>query len=74
VEKEWSNKPMDLHPLGVIHDHRIYQCQGCGDRYTDDQVNEVGGVCPKDGAILRPLGHYEETHKGLWSGWWRKSS
>lgn len=72
MPKEWANKPMDLHAMGAMHDPRIYQCQSCGDRYTDEQVDAVGGLCPKDGAIMRPLGQSERKLRGLWAGWWMK--
>jgi hypothetical protein len=73
VPTDTAGKP-DLHPMGMIHDQRVYQCQSCGDRYTNEEVDSMGGLCPKDGAILRPLGQYEQAHKDLWRSWWTRKS
>ncbi|MGH2771610.1 MAG: hypothetical protein ACRDIU_00480 [Actinomycetota bacterium] len=55
-------KPIDLHPAGESTDPRIYECASCGDRYHDHEVNLMGGLCPKDGAVFRPLGPFERRH------------
>jgi len=55
-------KPMNLHPAMLSGDMRTYECSSCGDRFSDTQVDALGGVCPKDGAVFRPLGPFEKHH------------
>lgn len=67
-----GDKPIDLHPLGKSGDDHIYECASCGDRYSYHQVDLIGGLCPKDGAIFRPLGVYEKKHPGFGWNWLKK--
>lgn len=69
-----GDKPIDLHPLAHADDDRVYECSSCGDRYSNDQVDLIGGLCPKDGAIFRPLGTFERKHPGFGWNWVNRSA
>lgn len=66
---QWASKPFDLRPQGLISspqtypwDVRTYECISCGNRLSEHQLDDAGGLCPKDGVIMRPLGHVEQRH------------
>lgn len=72
MEARWANKPFDLRPEGLISqpgtyrwDARTYECVSCGHRLTEHKLDDAGGLCPKDGGTMRPLGHYERKHPPL---------
>lgn len=63
MEVTWANKPMDLRSADMIGDRkgyrwdtRTFECALCGNRLSEHELDDAGGLCPKDGITMRPLG------------------